>query len=185
MSDVTRGPSPASPSPEGPSPEGPSSAGPSSASHPPTLRVADMTVDNWRSVVDMWVEAWSKTTPQIDFEARRTWMVSQRAAYARDGTRVRVALDRISESVRGAITLRTRDGYIDQLVVSSHDWGSGVAQALVADAMRLSPRMLYLFVNQANPRAVAFYQKVGFRRVAESVNADSGLPTWRFEWSAA
>lgn len=150
----------------------------------PDLRVADMTLDNWRVVVDLWVEAWAKTMPHIDFEARRAWLISQRAAYARDGTRVRVALDRLSASVKGAITLRPRDGYIDQLVVASQSWGSGVGQALIADAKRLSPRLLYLYVNQANPRAVAFYEKVGFRRVAESVNADSGLPTWRYEWVA-
>lgn len=154
--------------------------------HPqPALRVADMTLDNWRVVVDLWVEAWARTMPDIDFEARRDWLISQRVAYARDGTRVRVALDRLSENVRGAITLRPRDGYIDQLVVASQSWGKGVGQTLIMDAKRLSPRMLYLFVNQANQRAVAFYEKVGFRRVAESVNADSGLPTWRYEWAAA
>jgi putative acetyltransferase len=152
---------------------------------PSALRVADMTLDNWRIVVDLWVEAWAKTMPHIDFEARRDWLISQKSAYARDGTRVRVALDRMSESVRGAITLRSRDGYIDQLVVNSQDWGSGVGRALIADAKRLSPRMLYLFVNQANERAVAFYEKVGFRRVSESVNADSGLPIWRYEWVGA
>lgn len=151
----------------------------------PALRVTDMTLDNWRSVVDLWVEAWAKTMPQIDFEARRDWLISQRSAYARDGTRVRVALDRMSEGVQGAITLRPRDGYIDQLVVASQNWGGGVAQALIGDAMRLSPRMLYLFVNQANARAVAFYEKVGFQRMTESVNADSGLPTWRYQWAPA
>jgi putative acetyltransferase len=154
-------------------------------SRQPLFRVADMTLDNWRVVVEMWVEAWAKTMPHIDFEARRNWLISQRAAYARDGTRVRVALDRVSESVKGAITLRPRDGYIDQLVVASQSWGSGVGRALVADAMRLSPRMLYLHVNQANVRAVAFYEKLGFQRVAEGFNADSGLATWRYEWSGA
>ncbi|MGL4438957.1 MAG: GNAT family N-acetyltransferase [Bosea sp. (in: a-proteobacteria)] len=149
----------------------------------PALRVADMTLDNWRVVVDLWVEAWAKTMPHIDFEARRKWLISQRATYSRDGTRVRVALDRISGNVKGAITLRPRDGYIDQLVVGSGDWGQGIGQALVSDAKRLSPRMLYLFVNQANERAVTFYEKIGFRRMAESVNADSGLPTWRYEWA--
>jgi putative acetyltransferase len=150
---------------------------------PPALRIADMTLDNWRVVVDLWVEAWAKTMPQIDFEDRRDWLISQRAAYARDGTRVRVALDRISDTVRGAISLRPRDGYIDQLVVGSESWGRGVGQALIADAKRLSPRMLYLHVNQANMRAVSFYEKVGFRRISESVNADSKLPTWRYEWA--
>jgi putative acetyltransferase len=155
------------------------------ASPQPALRVADMTLDNWRVVVDLWVEAWAKTMPHIDFEARRDWLISQRAAYSRDGTRVRVALDRMRESVKGAITLRPRDGYIDQLVVGSQNWGQGVGQALIADAKRLSPRLLYLFVNQANVRAVAFYEKVGFRRVSESINAESGLPTWRYEWAGA
>jgi putative acetyltransferase len=151
----------------------------------PALRVADMTLDNWRVVVDLWVEAWAKTMPQIDFEARRGWLINQRATYARDGTRVRVALDRRSGAVKGAITLRPRDGYIDQLVVASQCWGKGVGQALIADAKRLSPHTLHLFVNQANERALAFYEKVGFARVSENVNLDSGLPTWRYEWAAS
>ncbi len=150
-----------------------------------SLRVTDMTLDTWRAVVDLWVEAWSQTMPEIDFEARRDWLIGQRAAYSRDGTRVRVALDRLADTVLGVITLRPRDGYIDQLAVAHQSWGSGVAQALVADARKLSPRMLYLFVNQANARAVAFYEKMGFRRMGEEVNPTSGLPTYRYQWSGA
>ena len=120
--------------------------------------------------------------PGIDFEARRAWLISQRATYARDGTRVRVALDRMADTVKGVITLRPNDGYIDQLAVASEHWGSGVAQAMIEDAKRLSPRALYLFVNQANLRAVAFYEKAGFRRQEASVNPDSGLATWRYQW---
>ncbi len=149
----------------------------------PPVRIADMTLDNWREVIDLWVAAWSRTMPDIDFEARRDWLIGQRAAYARDGTRVRVALDPLSGVARGVITVRARDGYIDQLAVAHQDWGSGVAQALIADAMRLSPKRLYLLVNQANPRAVAFYEKMGFAKAGAGINETSGLPTWRFDWS--
>jgi putative acetyltransferase len=148
-------------------------------------RIADMTLDNWRAVIDLWVQAWSQTMPDIDFEARRDWLIGQRAIYARDGTRVRVALDRLADTVLGVITLRPRDGYIDQLAVAHERWGGGVAMALIADAQRLSPRQLFLFVNQANGRAIAFYEKAGFRRTAAEVNAQSGLPTWRYEWAPA
>lgn len=149
------------------------------------VRIADLTLDNWRSVVDLWVEAWSRTAPEIDFEARRDWLIGQRAAYSRDGTRVRVALDLRTESARGVITVRSRDGYIDQLAVAHRDWGAGVAQALIADAKRLSPKGLYLLVNQANPRAIAFYEKVGFAKSGAGINEASGLPTWRFDWVPA
>ncbi len=148
-------------------------------------RIADMTLDNWRAVIDLWVDAWTKAMPQIDFEAQRNWLIGQRAAYSRDGTRVRVALDRMSEIVQGVITLRPRDGYIDQLAVAHQNWGGGVAQALIADARRLSPKQLYLFVNQANERAVAFYEKAGFTRSGDAVNPESGLATWRYQWSPA
>ncbi len=150
----------------------------------PQLRITDMTLDNWREVIDLWVDAWTTAMPGIDFDARRDWLISQRASYARDGTRVRVAIDRMAERVLGVITLRSRDGYIDQLAVAHLNWGGGVAQALLADAMRLSPKLLYLFVNQDNARAVAFYEKAGFTRTDAGSNAQSGLPVWRYDWSA-
>lgn len=146
------------------------------------LRIADMTLDSWRAVVDLWVEAWSETMPDIDFEARRDWLIGRRAIYSRDGTRVRVASATLSGDVRGVITVRPRDGYVDQLAVAVKWWGSDVAAALIADARRLSPRGLWLNVNQANERAIAFYEKSGFVRGDAAHNPDSGLPVWSYRW---
>ena len=39
-----------------------------------------------------------------------------------------------------------------------------------------------LDVNQANARAVRFYEREGFRKVGEGVNPVSGLETLAMEW---
>lgn len=157
-----------------------------------SLRIGDMTRDNRGAVVDLWVEAWTRAMPGIDFEARRDWFASRLADFARDGTRVRVVAGPLAgqgartlraRTPRGMITVRPRDGYIDQLAVAVAWWGSGTATALIEDARQLSPNGLWLLVNQANHRAVAFYEKAGFRRGEATSNPDSGLPVWRYGWT--
>jgi putative acetyltransferase len=84
----------------------------------------------------------------------------------------------------GFLTLDPASGEIDQLAVAPAHWGSGVADALLAQARALSPQGLSLTVNEANPRAIRFYERQGFCRTGTGVNPASGLPVIRMRWRA-
>jgi putative acetyltransferase len=83
----------------------------------------------------------------------------------------------------GFVTLEQESGHIDQLAVAPEYWAQGAAQALIAEAKRRSPHLLKLEVNQDNLRAARFYEREGFTRRAAGVNPNSGLKTWRYEWT--
>jgi putative acetyltransferase len=133
------------------------------------------------ALLDIWVEAWTKAMPEIDFEARRPWKADRLASMRAEGA---------------ALTLATRDGRIiggtlvniaerclDQLVVAPAEWGTGIGSALVGHARGLCPAGLSLTVNQTNPRAIRFYEREGFVKTGVGVNPNSGLPIFSYQWT--
>ncbi len=135
-------------------------------------------------IVDLWVASWTKTMPEIDFEARRGWLVDRIAEHVGNGVHVAVAISATGD-VRGFVTIDPRTGWLDQIAVHPSVWGAGFAEALLAEARRVSPARVGLDVNADNARAVAFYEKQGFARVGEGRNPRSGLPTLVMEWRPA
>lgn len=137
-------------------------------------------------LVDLWIDAWARTMPSMDFEARRAWFVDHVTSLVDDGARACLAFDPANGSMVGFVTLEPHTGHVDQLVVGVGYWGQGCAAALLAwaraEAQRSGCERLWLDVNQDNPRAVRLYEREGFRRVHEGVNPNSGLRTWRYEW---
>jgi putative acetyltransferase len=125
----------------------------------------------------LWVEGWARIWPAVDFEARRPWLRERRRA---GGALWRMALVK-ADAVAGFYTLDPDSGYIDQFAVAPRCWGTGVAAAMMADAKRLRPAGLSLTVNQANPRAIRFYERMDFRRGEAGVSA-AGFPTWAYRW---
>lgn len=136
------------------------------------------------AIVDLWVAAWKTTGFAIDFDARREWLKQHLTALAARGVRVIVARDGERRPL-GFVSIDPNEGYLDQLCVAPQAFGSGVGRALLREAMRLSPRVVELDVNEANARAVKFYQREGFRAVTQGLSAGSGLPTIRMRWDAA
>ena len=134
-------------------------------------------------LTDLWIAAWTKAMPAIDFEARRAWFVDHLCALHARGVRVTCAFDVRNGDMAGFITLDEATGHIDQLAVAPVYWGEGAAMTLLAEAKRAA-RRLHLDVNQDNPRALRFYEREGFRRTAAGVNPLSGLRTWHCEWGA-
>jgi putative acetyltransferase len=137
-------------------------------------------------LVDLWIDAWSRTMPSIDFEARRAWFVDHLVSLIDAGTQVCLAFDPATGSMAGFVTLEPRSGHVDQLAVGVPYWGTRCGGALLAWAKAETQRQgcdrLWVDVNQDNPRAVRFYEREGFRRLHEGVNPTSGLRTWRHEW---
>ncbi len=84
----------------------------------------------------------------------------------------------------GFVAIDPKDGYLDQLCVAPAERGSGLAAALLDEAKRLSPGVVELEVNEANARAIRFYEREGFSISGSGENASSGLPTLRMRWRA-
>jgi putative acetyltransferase len=145
----------------------------------------DMAVADREALLELWVEAWRAAIPAIDFAARREWFRERLAQMERESFVLRGAASVASTRILGFIALSTKLRYLDQIVVHPDHWGKGIGEALIADAKRLAPEGFALDVNQDNPRAIAFYEKHGFRRLRADRNPASGLPTWWYAWRDA
>ena len=75
------------------------------------------------------------------------------------------------------------DGELFALYVLREYYGSGVGQALLAETLRLlgERRRVRLDVLEDNARAIAFYEKNGFRRSGESRVVNLGAPLTAIE----
>jgi putative acetyltransferase len=131
-------------------------------------------------VSDLWVEAWHRAYPNIDFEARRAWFREHLDGLANDGTEIAVLVE--DDRILGLMTVHPITGYLDQLVVAAFAQGRGHAGALLAYARTISPKRVCLKVNQDNAGAIRLYERHGFRIVADSVNPGSGAPIYEMVW---
>jgi putative acetyltransferase len=133
-------------------------------------------------LTNLWVAAWNQAMPAIDFAARRDWFANHLNAMRDGGVNVTCAFDASCDGLAGFITLDPLSGHIDQIAVAPRYWSTGAGDALIDHAKNSAPAVLRLEVNQDNPRAVRFYERHGFHRRAASLNPNSGLKTWRYEW---
>ena len=124
------------------------------------------------ATVELWQRTWQLAYPRIDFAARLDWW------------RERWRLELVPAAT---ITVAEADGKmvgfdLDQIVVAPEAWGVGVASALMAEAKRISPAGLDLYVNTDNARAISFYEKHGFSISGEALNWRSGAPVHKMSW---
>jgi putative acetyltransferase len=158
--------------------------GPTRAGSDPRHSLAgmiDLVPAHLPEVTDLWVASWQRTLPSIDFEARRAWLVDHLGEATAKGAVVRLATTATGD-VGGFVLIDPATGYLDQIAVHPDLWGAGIAEALIAEARRLSPEKIVLDVNADNPRAVAFYVRQGFREIGRGTNSRSGLATLKLEW---
>jgi putative acetyltransferase len=130
------------------------------------------------SLADVWVASWLEAMPEIDFLARRPWFLDRLLELEAAGAVTICAFDG-SNRLLGFVTLDPAAAYLDQLAVAPEAKGRGTAHLLLNEARRRSPGGLTLEVNQDNPRALRFYEREGFEKIAEGTNPRSGLKTWR------
>ncbi|VVB48079.1 Acetyltransferase, GNAT family [Beijerinckiaceae bacterium RH AL1] len=134
------------------------------------LRAGDV-----EALAELWVASWQAAMPEIDFAARRDWIV----AFVGEPGRVTLVAE-LGGAPAGFATLE--GAYLHQLVVAQARKGRGLATALLDAAKAGARDGLRLDVNAANARAVRFYEREGFRKVGEGVNPASGLPTLAMAW---
>ena len=85
------------------------------------------------------------------------------ARSAASGAAIVVGLD-AEGAPAGFVTIDAKTGDLDQLCVAPSERGSGLARALLDEAKRRSPGAVELEVNEANARALRFYEREGFDR---------------------
>jgi putative acetyltransferase len=151
------------------------------SSQAPEFRVRSLTDADFPSLADLWVASWQEAMPGIDFEARRGWLLDHLRDLLKAGSATICAFDG-SNRLLGFVTIDPATGYLDQLAVAPSAKGKGTAGLLLNEARRLSPAGIILEVNKENPRAIAFYEREGFVKIAEGTNVLSGLKTLRLRW---
>jgi putative acetyltransferase len=135
-------------------------------------------------LIELWLASWTATYPGIDFETRREWFSEHLSLLETQGCTTLAARDKAGK-LAGFVIFNRISGWLDQIAVHPNAFGAGIAEALMRDAKRLAPGFLQLDVNADNARAVAFYEREGFRRIGEGVNPNSGAPTLSMEWRQA
>ena len=87
--------------------------------------------------------------------------------------------------MQGFVVIDPGKQWLDQLCVHPRAFGSGAAAALMNAARNISPEKIGLDVNADNFRALGFYAREGFVKVADGVNPLSGRRTVALEWRKA
>ncbi len=137
------------------------------------------------AAIELWRRTWQAAYPDIDFAARTAWWRQRWRDELVPHARIVVADMRGAggeNSLAGYVTVDPRTGYLDQIVAAPEFWGHGIAEALLAEARRLSPSGLDLLVNKDNARATRFYEKHGFTFAGDDVNPVSGRPVNKMSW---
>ncbi len=140
--------------------------------------------DDFAALADFWVAAWAASGFDIDFAARRPWLIEHLGEHVTAAGEILVGCA-ADGALIGFVAIDRRSGYLDQLCVAPAAQGRGVARALVDEAKRLSAGRIDLHVNADNPRARRLYQRAGFVAAGDAVSAMSGLPTLHLVWTRA
>lgn len=144
---------------------------------------------DWPALVDLWVAAWQATFVDVDFDARREWLVERLRTLEAHGAVTLCLFDQHSSeehssALAGFVTIHPKTGWLDQLCVGPDQFGTGAAGALLAAAREASPRRIGLDVTADNARAIRFYERQGFVQVSEGPKSLSGRATVVMEWRA-
>lgn len=147
---------------------------------PAAITLRPYTPADEHAAIDLWRRTWAQHYPHLDFDARVGWW---RERWRDELVPVaHIVLADVDGVLAGFVTVDPATMYLDQIVVAPEHWGSRVADALMDQARRLSPRGLHLLVNKDNARAIHFYTKHGFVYAGEDVNPVSGLAVNKMAW---
>jgi putative acetyltransferase len=148
----------------------------------PAFRLRPYAPADEDAAIELWRRTWQEAYPNIDFAARVDWWRQRWRSELVPQATITVAVS--DTGLVGFVTVDSRTGYLDQIVVAPEAWGGPLAASLIKEARRISPAQLDLLVNKDNARAIRFYEKHGFRYAGEDVNPVSGRPVNRMSWRA-
>lgn len=132
------------------------------------------------ALMELWCSAWEGVVPGLDLRAQWDTMLAQWAGLMAAGAVAHVA--ELGGRPAGLLVLDAGRRRLEQLAVAPALGRRGVGSALVAFAQGQAAGDLALSVNTFNRGAARLYERAGFRRTGETVDADSGLPVWTYAW---
>ncbi len=138
--------------------------------------------DDWSALLDLWVASWRITFPEIDFDARRTWLTQQIGRLEAAGAQTLCLLETHPLALAGFVIIDPATGWLDQICVDPTHFGKGYGETLLSAARERSPRLVQLDVNAENHRAIRFYERNGFLKTGVGANPLSGRETVKMEW---
>jgi putative acetyltransferase len=138
--------------------------------------------EDWPALLDLWVASWRATYPEIDFDARRDWLIAHIRALENAGAATLVFEE--AGALAGFVTLDPVTQWLDQLCVAPTHFGAGAATRLMTAAKGASRERIGLDVNADNARALRFYAREGFTRIGAGRASLSGRATVVMEWRA-
>ncbi len=140
---------------------------------------------DWPAMLDLWVDAWRATYPEIDFDARRGWLTEQVGRLEAQGAATLCLFAGEPPALAGFVVINPQTGWLDQICVGPAFKGDGCGARLMAAACALSPGVVRLDVNADNDRAIRFYERGGFKQIGRGANTLSGRATIMMEWRAS
>jgi putative acetyltransferase len=121
-------------------------------------------------IMDIWRRAVDATHDFLSFEDRRS--IEAEAAAFLPGAPLDLAVDDANRAI-GFMLLH--GSHMEALFVDPEFRGSGIGRALVEDAVKRHPN-LTTDVNEQNPQAIGFYERLGFERCGRSAMDGQGRP---------
>ena len=140
------------------------------------------TIADEDAAIELWRRTWAQHYSHIDFNSRVAWWRERWRQELVPVAHITVAVQ--NGALTGFVTVDPETLYLDQIVVATEYWGSGVALMLLDEAKHISPKGLELLVNKDNARAIHFYEKHGFSYAGEDKNPVSGIAVNRMIWRA-
>lgn len=136
---------------------------------------------DWPPLLALWVDVWRGTYPEIDFEARRDWLIRHVSTLEAQGAQT-LCLAGADGALMGFVVIDPQSGWLDQICVARAHLGAGAGETLLAAAQAVAPGFIRLDVNADNARAIRFYERAGFRKVGDGASSLSGRATVVMEW---
>lgn len=137
---------------------------------------------DWPPLLGLWVDVWRATYPEIDFEARRDWLIRHVSTLEAQGAQTLCLAN--GDELLGFVVIDPVSGWLDQICVARAHLGAGAGEALLAAARAVAPGFIRLDVNADNARAIRFYERAKFRKVGAGASTLSGRATVVMEWRA-
>lgn len=134
------------------------------------FRIRGSRPDEGQRVIDIWCEAVDATHPFLSAGDRAA--IEQEVRAFLPAVPLWVAVD---QTDRPIAFLLIADGHMEALFVDPAFHGQGVGAALVRHGLCMHPAMT-TDVNEQNDAAIAFYERMGFRRTGRSPRDGQGRP---------
>jgi len=154
----------------------------SASEEPRRIQIRPRADDDWSALLDLWVASWRIIFPEIDFDARRSWLTQQIGRLEAAGAQTLCLVETDPPRLAGFVIIDPATGWLDQICVDPAHFGKGYGETLLSAARERSPRLVQLDVNAENHRAIRFYERNGFLKTGVGANPLSGRETVKMEW---